>query len=140
MVLLVYSIRLISPHGIASDAGSLYDPHPMLTYKWDPDAPVEHRPLPQQNGSPFDLGPHPADPDASALPSPTPTTNFQNGLPGPRAQMHHVPGHEIWVYGGAEGFVEGFLCLLNSVLRVGCTVPTHFGDSRFKSPWIRTRC
>lgn len=125
--------------GIASDAGSLYDPHPMLTYKWDPDAAIRLPPHPQQNGASFNLGPHPADPNASALPSPA--SNHQNGLPGPNAQMQHVPGHEIWVYGGAEGFVETSFCFpFGFSFTHCCLVPTHSGGSQSKFLWARTRC
>jgi hypothetical protein len=86
---------------VTSDAGSIYEPYPMLAYQWDPDAPAILPPSPQQNGSHFNLGPHPADPNASALPSPTST--HANGFPSPNAQVQHVPGHEVWVYGGNEG-------------------------------------
>jgi len=90
--------------GVASDAGSIYEPYPMLAYQWDPDAPAILPPSPQQDGSHFNLGPHPADPNASALPSPTST--HANGFPSPNAQVQHVPGHEVWVYGGNEGSLK----------------------------------
>jgi hypothetical protein len=73
----------------------------MLTYKWDPDEPVIHRQPPPQNGS---LGPHPADPHSTG-PLPSPTESHGNGFPGPNAQQHVVPGHELWVYGGNGGYV-----------------------------------
>lgn len=111
--ILIDRIRLTRPLIIASDAGSVYEPHPMLTYRWDPDTAVAYQPLHQHNGTPFDLGPHPADPNGLSLPSAT--DNHPNGLPSPNAQTQHVPGHEIWVYGGVEGFVETSFNLLNRV-------------------------
>ena len=53
----------------AADAGSVYDPHPTLTYEWDPEdagtrsrkpsrASTVRRPA---RGMSFDLGPHPTD-------------------------------------------------------------------------------
>jgi hypothetical protein len=77
----------------------------MLTYKWDPDGPVMHNSPSALNGSPFALGPHPADPHSTAL-SPT---NSHNGFPGPNTKIQHVPGHEIWVYSGNRGYVGGFV-------------------------------
>ncbi|KAJ7098064.1 hypothetical protein B0H15DRAFT_773302, partial [Mycena belliarum] len=83
---------------VTADSGSAYDPHPMLSFEWDPETSVEP-PTPQrQNGTSFDLGPHPAD---------SHSTNTLNGLPtngngklsrGPNARSEQVPGHEIWVY------------------------------------------
>ncbi|KIM80802.1 hypothetical protein PILCRDRAFT_822082 [Piloderma croceum F 1598] len=59
---------------VTSDSGSVYEPHPTLTYKWDPDG--HHSPS-ALNESPFALGPN--------------------------SQIQHVPGHEIWVYSGNGG-------------------------------------
>jgi|ERR1700692_3529185 hypothetical protein len=87
------------PIHAAHDSGSVYEPHPMLTYKWDSDKPVMHRAHSTQNGSTFGLGPHPSDPNS--LPSPT----HDNGFPGPNVQQHQVPGHEIWVYDGNGAYV-----------------------------------
>ncbi|ESK96912.1 plasma membrane protein [Moniliophthora roreri MCA 2997] len=58
---------------VTADSGSIYEPHPTLTYEWDPDAPVKHQKL---NGVP------------------EVSTHFRKEL---------VPGQEIWVYGGAGG-------------------------------------
>ncbi|EPQ58419.1 hypothetical protein GLOTRDRAFT_36442 [Gloeophyllum trabeum ATCC 11539] len=47
---------------VTADAGSEYEPHPNLSYEWDPDAPpVFHRGH-RRNVMSFDLPPHPADP------------------------------------------------------------------------------
>lgn len=55
-----------------------------------------------RNGSSFELGPHPADPHSTALPSPT--EEF-NGFPGPNAQRQTATAEEIWVYEGNGGLV-----------------------------------
>jgi hypothetical protein len=82
----------------------------MLTYKWDPDQTVIHRPPPAQNGSSFNLGAHPADPHSTALPSPT-----TSGFPGPNIQQQQVPGLEIWVYDG-NGVYVGLVSLLQCLI------------------------
>lgn len=96
---------MLEPILVAADSGSVYEPHPTLIYRWDPDGPVTHRPPPAQGGSSFALGPHPADPDPMAgLPSPT--DSHANGFPGPNSQLQQVPGHEIWVYDGNGVYVR----------------------------------
>ncbi|KAA1471319.1 hypothetical protein DENSPDRAFT_837285 [Dentipellis sp. KUC8613] len=88
---------------VTADAGSTYDPHPMLSYHWDPDRPVPFKKT-HSGGNPksFDLGPHPADPMAALY-----SNNFpqSNGSPNPSAatQKREVPGQEIWVYAGNGG-------------------------------------
>ncbi|KAF8803514.1 hypothetical protein BYT27DRAFT_7225881 [Phlegmacium glaucopus] len=88
---------------VTADSGSTYDPHPTLSYSWDPDQPVpphRHRRMrssmhrhsgDNQNNceSPtrslhqvqptasYELGPHPADPHSTVSPgSSLPTSNF----------------------------------------------------------------
>lgn len=89
---------------IASDAGSVYEPHPTLTYRWDPDGPPKLPNGPhlngQTNGHSFDLGPHPADPHSTGLPSPN---GDAGGFPGPNARTQSISGQEIWVYEGTGG-------------------------------------
>ena len=82
----------------AADAGSIYEPHPMLTYEWDPENPLQSTRRHQSN-SPFDLGPHPADPH-STVSSLNVDSNSQHST---SHQNEHVPGHEIWVYEGIGG-------------------------------------
>ncbi|KAJ7172632.1 hypothetical protein C8R46DRAFT_158797 [Mycena filopes] len=85
---------------VTADSGSVYEPHPMLSFEWDPDAKTKHQQPSNPTHSSFDLGPHPADP------SPYHTLN---GLPsngnsaGPNVQKEEVPAHEIWVYAGRVG-------------------------------------
>ena len=92
----------------AADAGSIYEPHPMFTFQWDPDRPAvskrTHNGTSNGHGRSFDLGPHPADPMASHV---SPTT-IDGQYKGPHAQKRSVPGQEIYVYVGNGGYV----CLL----------------------------
>jgi hypothetical protein len=108
----------------AADAGSIYDPHPLLTYEWDAsgyDAAASSTsagtgppPFIPSQGQSFDLGPHPADPTSMILPAPAMPTPFMNGSgssSGHRhrysrsgaAQIQHARGQEIWVYPGHGG-------------------------------------
>ncbi|KAJ7905339.1 hypothetical protein B0H14DRAFT_3078826 [Mycena olivaceomarginata] len=86
---------------VTADSGSLYEPHPMLSFEWDPDLQPKQRPKTHRTHLPsFDLGPHPADPTTlTGLP------NNGNGkvVPGPNARKEQVPAHEIWVYAGNSG-------------------------------------
>ncbi|KAF8968403.1 hypothetical protein BDZ97DRAFT_1655223 [Flammula alnicola] len=55
---------------VTADAGSIYEPHPTLTYSWDPDQPLH-------SATSYELGPHPADPHSVVMPaaaSPTVST------------------------------------------------------------------
>ncbi|KAF8894700.1 hypothetical protein BD779DRAFT_1502479 [Infundibulicybe gibba] len=66
---------------VTADSGSVYEPYPLFTYKWDPDA---HGQSPSRTGhrrgtTSFDLGPHPADPHSTTLPLAT-TGLPQNGF------------------------------------------------------------
>lgn len=95
-------------HLQAADSGSVYEPHPILMYEWDPDKLTRSQ---LQNGhshaATFDLGAHPADPHSTPSPSAI-HASYSNGKApqGPNAQSEQVPGHEIWVYGGNGGFVK----------------------------------
>jgi hypothetical protein len=93
-----------SPIHEAADSGSLYEPHPVLTYQWDPEERTEPRASPQSTRLFFDLGPHPADPHAVAM-FPLPTTQEPEGSNfGPYRgsskddQTQRVTGQEIYVY------------------------------------------
>lgn len=93
---------------VTADSGSIYEPHPILTYSWDPDNPRSGHA--KEMAHSFDLAPHPADPHSTILPtSPSGSTLNGNGngklkVPvGPNARSEIVPGHEIWVYGGHGG-------------------------------------
>lgn len=92
---------------IASDAGSVYEPYPVISLKWDPDGEAPQRPHPLQSGSSFPLGPHPADPHSSNLPSPD-KLEFGNS-PGPNMQYRQIPGQELWVYEGVAGYVTSLI-------------------------------
>ncbi|KIY65027.1 hypothetical protein CYLTODRAFT_76394 [Cylindrobasidium torrendii FP15055 ss-10] len=87
---------------VTSDSNSTYEPHPTLTYEWDPDAPAPKRRFDKGHGSKpsYDLGPHPADPSASVIPM-----ENANGAPfhGPNYHTENTPGQEIWAYAGNGG-------------------------------------
>ncbi|KIJ16745.1 hypothetical protein PAXINDRAFT_180062 [Paxillus involutus ATCC 200175] len=89
---------------VTADSGSLYEPHPVLTYQWDPEERTEPCASPQSTRLFFDLGPHPADPHAVAM-FPLPTTQEPEGSNfGPYRgsskddQTQRVTGQEIYVY------------------------------------------
>ncbi|KAG5652343.1 hypothetical protein H0H81_005364 [Sphagnurus paluster] len=92
---------------VTADSGSIYEPHPTLTYEWNPDnnGPY-HNPQPVRM---YDLGPHPADPHSTIMPmSPTSGSSWfaDQKEPTPRnASKEVVPGQEIYVYGGPGGYV-----------------------------------
>jgi hypothetical protein len=71
----------------------------MSIFKWDPDAPPYSPKRSQEGGTPFDLGPHPADPHSITALS---AENNRHVL-GPNAQSRQVDGQEIWVYSGNGG-------------------------------------
>ena len=89
---------------VTADAGSVYEPHPHLTYEWDPTLRVSGHAR-KNTLSSFDLGPHPADPHSTILPSsPSPTDYYASN--GTASTFHQsVAGQEIWVYGGQGGYV-----------------------------------
>ncbi|KAJ6630651.1 hypothetical protein B0H10DRAFT_1982192 [Mycena sp. CBHHK59/15] len=87
---------------VTADSGSVYEPHPNLTFEWDPESKQEKT---HNNGkaTSFDLGPHPADPHStSTLNGVSPNANGKT-VKGPNARSEQVPGHEIWVYAGHGG-------------------------------------
>ncbi|KAG6919956.1 hypothetical protein DXG01_013305 [Tephrocybe rancida] len=91
---------------VTADSGSIYEPHPTLTYEWDPDQSSHYQPA--QSHRSFDLGPHPADPHSVLLPtSPVSSSNgYEDGYlrtPGSNASKEVVTGHELYVYGGPGG-------------------------------------
>ncbi|KAF9069811.1 hypothetical protein BDP27DRAFT_1324632 [Rhodocollybia butyracea] len=88
---------------VTSDAGSTYEPHPSLTYRYDPDRPSQHQKMKNTFvGNSFDLGPHPADPHSTSLPLSSSPING-NASSGPHLASEQSPGQEIWVYPGAGG-------------------------------------
>ncbi|TFK55220.1 hypothetical protein OE88DRAFT_1780304 [Heliocybe sulcata] len=86
---------------VTADAGSEYDPHPNLTYEWDPDAPPVFHRTHRRNPMSFDLAPHPADPHSVFVAH----EEEMNGTVshGPNYRVEQVPGHDIWVYAGNGG-------------------------------------
>ncbi|PCH38463.1 hypothetical protein WOLCODRAFT_66563 [Wolfiporia cocos MD-104 SS10] len=84
---------------VAADAGSSYEPLPMLTYSWDPDQPVVIARSQSQNlrGPSVDLGPHPADPMSTFSPAP------EQQKRGPNAMSVNARGQEIYIYPGNGG-------------------------------------
>ena len=90
-------------HYAATDAGSIYEPHPILTYEWDPEHTDDHRRERTTTSTSFDLGPHPADPHS--ITSAALNSQFRRG---PFSERQQVPGHEIWVYAGRGGYVIAY--------------------------------
>ncbi|KAJ6547407.1 hypothetical protein B0H19DRAFT_954671 [Mycena capillaripes] len=89
---------------VTADSGSVYEPHPMLCFEWDPDLETKKQPKSHKPNHPsFDLGPHPADPNHTLNGLPT-ISNGKTAL-GPNARREQVPAHEIWVYAGNAGQV-----------------------------------
>ncbi|KAG2158423.1 uncharacterized protein EDB93DRAFT_1077236 [Suillus bovinus] len=97
---------------VTADSGSSYEPFPVLTYQWDPEE--ISRPSPSTRGSHpgYDLGPHPADPHATAMAGPSaqlPDTNeayfgdYKGKGNARDDQTQHVTGQEIYVYSGNGG-------------------------------------
>ncbi|KAJ3802934.1 hypothetical protein GGU11DRAFT_813184 [Lentinula aff. detonsa] len=86
---------------VTADSGSTYEPHPTLTYQFDPEQLPRHHKKSSKGfaGKSFDLGPHPADPHSTSLPIHT------NGhaSSGPNFISEQSPAQEIWVYPGAGG-------------------------------------
>ncbi|KAF8232307.1 hypothetical protein L208DRAFT_1272706 [Tricholoma matsutake] len=87
---------------VTADSGSIYDPHPHLTYEWDPTLRISSHTRPAKCS--FDLGPHPADPHSIVLPSsPSPASYYASNDNGMTNLSQSVPGQELWVYGGQGG-------------------------------------
>ncbi|KAJ3991526.1 hypothetical protein F5050DRAFT_1802118 [Lentinula boryana] len=86
---------------VTADSGSTYEPHPTLTYQFDPEQLPRHHKKSSKGfaGKSFDLGPHPADPHSTSLPI------YTNGhaSSGPNFISEQSPAQEIWVYPGAGG-------------------------------------
>ncbi|KAH7922819.1 hypothetical protein BV22DRAFT_1069793 [Leucogyrophana mollusca] len=90
---------------VTADSGSVYEPYPVLTYQWDPEEPATPPGKPRGARS-FDLGPHPADPHATALSGvalDSDTNNFNGDRKRNPDQTQHVTGQEIYVYAGNGG-------------------------------------
>lgn len=103
----------------AVDAGSTYEPNPMLTYEWDPTGQnfrAAHRVKQSISGSGkmYDLGPHPADPMSIHFSQ----SGSEDGhvYQSPQARKETVPGQEIWAYVGNAGCVSD----LTHALAVNC--------------------
>lgn len=97
---------------VTADSGSSYEPFPDLTYQWDPEEIARPSPSTQGSHPSYDLGPHPADPHATAMAGPSaqlPDTNEAyfgdyKGKGNTRDdQTQHVTGQEIYVYSGNGG-------------------------------------
>ncbi|KAI0071818.1 hypothetical protein K474DRAFT_1712149 [Panus rudis PR-1116 ss-1] len=89
---------------VTADAGSIYEPHPTLTYSWDPSpaAQMHRRTSSRTNGRghrSVDLGPHPADPYSTAFPG----VYGDYEAESPSAMTTRVPAEELWVYCGNGG-------------------------------------
>lgn len=87
---------------LASDASSFYEPHPTLTYEWDPQVPGMMSRTTSHvtgGGTSFELGPHPSDPYSTA---PIPGQNGSS-THSRTTRTEHAPGHEIWVYEDTKG-------------------------------------
>lgn len=96
---------------VTADAGSNYDPVPVLTYQWDPEEPgrVPNSPT-SSTFSKYELSPHPADPHATPLlawEDVAKTGTDEKGRPkactGTIDQTQRVVGQEIYVYSGRGG-------------------------------------
>ncbi|KAH7889248.1 hypothetical protein F5I97DRAFT_1934198 [Phlebopus sp. FC_14] len=94
---------------VTADSGSVYEPQPILTYQWDPEEHARTPASPVKSHSSFDLGPHPADPHATATSGFT--TIQEPGSPdyidhkgkGKEDQTQRVVGQELYVYAGNGG-------------------------------------
>ncbi len=93
---------------LAADAGSIYEPHPTLTYAWDPDRSSRlARVASQTHGrnrsrSLHQLAPHPADPLSNVQPGDNNLHEYMSSM-GPNAISQTVPAQQIWVYCGSGG-------------------------------------
>ncbi|TFY58586.1 hypothetical protein EVJ58_g6335 [Rhodofomes roseus] len=85
---------------VTADAGSDYDPSPILTYTWDPIRPTHlsrNASRKFRSGLSMDLGPHPADPHSTSRP------DYDSIPAGPNVITKHSQGQEIYVYVGHSG-------------------------------------
>lgn len=116
----------------ASDASSYYEPHPTLTYEWDPQTPeamtrsISHF---TATGKSFDLSPHPADPHSNdAIPELNGYLSHSN-----TTRKESVPGYEIWVYEDPRGrYVHPLYVVRLCLLSFGPIGHSRSGDSSFK--------
>ncbi|TRM61810.1 hypothetical protein BD626DRAFT_500604 [Schizophyllum amplum] len=91
---------------VTADAGSIYSPHPTLTYEWDPENVASSQRKKHRRGGAnqsFDLGPHPADPHSTAIPTVTASGMPENGNGHSTKKVEESPGQEIHVHGGEGG-------------------------------------
>ncbi|KAJ7470605.1 hypothetical protein FB451DRAFT_1340055 [Mycena latifolia] len=88
---------------VTADSGSVYEPHPMLSFEWDPDKSAKLQKAHKQKGASFDLGPHPADSHSTNTLNGLPTNGSGKASRGPNSRSEQVPGHEIWVYASHSG-------------------------------------
>jgi hypothetical protein len=93
---------------VTADAGSQYDPHPMLHLEWDPLRPVHANPKAYQRGRSSSSMPSLMSPPGIAgypqpIPYPSESPSRSSFQPSHAAQQTDVPGHEIWVYHGVDG-------------------------------------
>lgn len=92
---------------VTDDAGSQYDPHPMLHLEWDPLRPVQIGTISHQDGRSMSTLASPVvSPSTPSHPQPSPylETSVQSDAfpPSHAYQQTDVPGHEIWVYNSPE--------------------------------------
>lgn len=86
----------------ASDASSFYEPHPMMTYEWDPHSLGTPSRISSQYPRPtasYLLRPHPADPHSDA-PVAAATGHLMRT---DSYRSESVSGHELWVYEDTRG-------------------------------------
>lgn len=141
---------------VTADSGSSYEPFPVLTYQWDPEEIA--RPNPNTHGSHmgYDLGPHPADPHATAMAGPAAQVPDANEAPyfgdykekgnARDDQTQHVIGQEIYVYSGNGGTFTFWrfpiqiqlgvneICIkyrINGGMKLSFFVPAHHQNMRW---------
>ncbi|KAF8710206.1 hypothetical protein RHS03_01884, partial [Rhizoctonia solani] len=96
---------------VTADAGSQYDPHPILHLEWDPLRPVHTSAHGHQRGRSLSSMPSPisaVSTNGSGVPPPVPYPSepaiaSQQYPPSHIYQQTDIPGHEIWVYRGSAG-------------------------------------
>jgi len=102
----------VSTITLAADSGSSYEPFPVLTYQWDPEEIARPSARPRGSHYHYDLGPHPADPHATAMAGPSaqlPDANkayfgdYKEKGNTRDDQTQRVTGQEIYVYAGKGG-------------------------------------
>jgi hypothetical protein len=89
----------------ATDAGSVYDPHPVLTLEWDPHRPVGNRTSSfnlQRSQSVFSTSGI-SHRGYSASPIPISPSSTPSLYPIPRTQSRTLYAQELWIYPGPPG-------------------------------------